>query len=284
MAYDALPHQRRAHPDESSRATPMTLPLPVRMPFVVAGRTAEAVGWVARQAIGERAHLIADAADGIERLADGSEELLEEGVERVGDVVTGSLEIAEDVVEEGQDLIEDALGLHRRIWQDDHGHAQIEVRGLAEPRGEAFRRRVKAAVERLDGVEWAEVNAITERLAVAFDSSSSPLSAIVAAVETVERAHGVARGRRRPADWDVDDRADHPSDAEPAHRAIAMLAGNSLALSAAVAGRVVRAPRIPAELAAAASMLEHLPWVRRGARRVVGKRVVDEWWASGWST
>ena len=89
-----------------------------------------------------------------------------------------------DVIEEGSELVGDALGSHRRVWEDaDHGHAQIEVHGLEEPSAVGFRQRLAQAIGRLDQVRWAEVNAITGRVAVAFDGGESTLGALLELVE-----------------------------------------------------------------------------------------------------
>lgn len=49
---------------------------------------------------------------------------------------------------------------HRRMWARK-GRAYLEVRGLMERADPALRRSVTGALRRLDGVTWAEVNAVT---------------------------------------------------------------------------------------------------------------------------
>jgi cation-transporting P-type ATPase I len=242
----------------------MPLPNPLRLPTAVLERTAALVGQTAALVRGGDSGGAVRFADVVEDVVEDVEELVEDGVELVA-----------DVVEEAQDLIEDALGLHRRVWEGDDGHVQIEVRGVCEPSAGAFRRRVQAALERVESVRWAEVNAITGRVAVAFDGRATPVGALLTVIEGVEDAHGMLRQRSAERVWEDGDRADHPSDIEPVHRAMVLLAGNSVALGAAVVGRLTRAPRIPVELAALTSMVDHLPWLRRGAEHLVGARAVD---------
>lgn len=239
----------------------MGLPNPRSLPFALLGQATHLVGRTT-SLIGETTGQILGG------------DLVGDGVELGGHLVGDGVELVSDVVEEGQDLIEDAFGLHRRVWEGERGHCQIEVRGVDQPRAVGLRRRVQESLEQLESVRWAEVNAITGRVAVAFDPATTPLSVLLSVIEGVEEIHG-ARPERLGAAWDVDDRADHPSDAEPVHRAIATLAGNTVALGAAVVGRATRAPRIPVELAAATSMLEHLPFLRRGIEQVFGKSAVD---------
>lgn len=154
------------------------------------------------------------------------------------------------------DLLEDTLGLHRRIWEDDdHDHAQIEVPAIADPAAVGLRQRLARSLARFEGVRWAEVNAITGRVAVAFDGGESTLTSLVQLIESIEESAGARRGERRPS-WDVDDRADHPADDEPIHRTIAIVVGDVASLGWTVAGRAARVARLPVEVAGLISIVD----------------------------
>ncbi len=252
----------------------------------VAGR-AEALAQALGRVEGAAEHAVEDAVEGVTgtvgSVVDAVEGAVEGVVEAVGGVVAEVVDDVETVVEEGVDLVEDSLGRHRRVWEDDvddaaHQHVQIEGRALDEPGARGLRRRIQAALEEVAGVQWAEVNALTGRIAVAFDERTTPLSAIVAAIEAAEEAHGVRRRRlddRRAAAWDPADRADHPADIEPIHRTIAAITGGVLGLGLSLIGSTTRLPRVPIELAGLVSLLDNQPWLRRRVEDLLGKRLAD---------
>ncbi|MTV26199.1 HAD-IC family P-type ATPase [Nitriliruptoraceae bacterium ZYF776] len=202
-------------------------------------------------------------------------------LELVGDVVGDGADLVEDVtgrfedvVEEGTELVEDLFGRHRRVWEDEeHGHAQIEVRGIEDPDATGLRRRLARRIAALDDVRWTEVNALTGRVAVAFSGGHSTLSAVVDLIEGVEEAHGVSG--RRVAPWDVEDRSEHPADDEPVHRTVALMAGDVAALGWAAAGRVARVARVPVELAGLVSVVDNNPWLRGKLEQVLGRRATS---------
>lgn len=190
------------------------------------------------------------------------------------ELVDDGTDLLEDVVEESVDLLGDSLGLHRRIWEDeDHDHAQIEVRGLDDPAAVGLRQRLAGRLSRLDGVRWAEVNAITSRVAVAFDGGEPTLASIVDLIEALETSVGTAGRRRqvRPG-WDVEERAEHPADAEPVHRTIAIIVGDVASLGWTVVGRAARVARLPVEAAGLVSVVDNNPWLRLQAQRLLGRR------------
>ena len=117
----------------------------------------------------------------------------------------------------------------RRVWARD-GRAHIEVRGLS---GQGARHRrvagdVTDALNALKGVNWAQVNAVTRQVLVAFDEQEIDLDRILETVEEVEEARGTA-DEPFPAD-----EPEHPADDLP-------LAASALALSADVVGLGVAA-------------------------------------------
>ncbi len=222
----------------------------------------------------EAGRLVGAVADELEESVEYVEHVVEESVEFVEHVV-------EDLVEEGVDLVQDTLGTHRRVWEDDDvDHAQIEVHGIAdaEPEAGRLRRALQRGLEQLPEVRWAEVNALTGRVAVAFDGGAGTITTLLNAVDAVEAAHGITGRARDQVDrgaWDLEDRAEHPGDPEPAHRAIAALSGSTLSVGWAVAGRVARVARVPIELVGLVSVVDHNPWLRSYAERVLGKRATD---------
>lgn len=235
--------------------------------------------------------IVAHVAEQVSEAWDGVNGAVGEVAEQLGEWVEDHTAPVSHVVEEAEGLIEDGLGTHRRIWSDadagadpgavEHAqveHAQIEVRGIEQPFARGLRRRLRGALEQVEGVHWAEVNAITGRVAVAFDATS-PVSALVSVVEGVEQAYGVRRLRLdEPGEtvaWDAPDRAEHPADVEPIHRAVAVLAGNTVGLGYTVVGRLLRLPRVPVEVAAIASVVDHNPWLRRRVTRLLGRRASE---------
>jgi cation-transporting ATPase I len=80
----------------------------------------------------------------------------------------------------------------RRVWTG-HGRAHIEVRGLAS--GGRKRERLVSGVtrslRRLNGVRWAEVNAVTGQVLLSFDEHKVGIDRLLETVRAVEEAHGV---------------------------------------------------------------------------------------------
>lgn len=181
-------------------------------------------------------------------------------------------ELIEDVVEEGVDLVQDSVGLHRRVWEDDDlDRVEIEVPAIADPDADGLRRRFQRSLSRFEGVRWAEVNAITSRIAVAFDGGAPTLAGLLELIESIEEAAGVGRSAIRPS-WDVEERADHPSDAEPIHRTIAIIAGDVASLGWTAVGRAARLARLPVEVAGIVTVVDNHPWLRERAQRILGRR------------
>ena len=154
---------------------------------------------------------------------------------------------------------------HRRVWQD-HGHAQIEVRGLT---GSGSRhRRVAAGVRRslngLNGVRWAEINAITGQVLVAFDEHRVDVGTLLDTVRAVEAAQGT---RQEDFSWE---RPVHPSDETPVGAAVVQLAADYVALTAAITGRVLRLPRLPRGVRVGLTLMDLQPQWRERLRAQIG--------------
>src|SRR5438034_9849870 len=108
----------------------------------------------------------------------------------------------------------------RRVWAG-HGHAQIEVRGMTGS-GTKHRRIAAGVTERLRslrGVRWAEVNAVTGQVLVAFEERRVNVGALLDTVRDVEDAHGT---RDENFSWS---RPVHPADPTPIAAATVELAG-----------------------------------------------------------
>ncbi len=154
---------------------------------------------------------------------------------------------------------------HRRVWED-HGHAQIEVRGLTGSGSQ--HRRVAAGVRRalngLSGVSWAEINAITGQVLVAFDERQVDVGTLLDAVRAVEAAQGT---RQEDFSWE---RPVHPSDETPVGAAVVQLAADYVALTAAVTGRVLRVPRLPRAVRVGLTLMDLQPQLRERLREQIG--------------
>ena len=159
---------------------------------------------------------------------------------------------------------------HRRVWEN-HGHAQIEVRGLAgdRPRDDRLPSRVKSAVGRLSGVRWAEINAVTGQVMVAFDQRRVDLETVLDTVRSVENAAGT---RHEDFPWG---RPAHPSDITPLASALVELAADWVALNAAFAGRILRVPALPRGVRVGLTLLDLQPRLRRQLSAQIGPVSTD---------
>lgn len=157
---------------------------------------------------------------------------------------------------------------HRRLWVAD-GRAHIEVRGLDGAANEGIRSRAKSALEALEGVHWAEVNAITARVAVIFDGDAVGVDDLVEVLEGVEEAEDWSH-ERFPAE-----RPEHPGDSEPLRRNLAALTADVLGLGVSIFGQVLEATPIPAELASLVTLVDSTPRFRRVLEHHLGHALTD---------
>ncbi len=144
---------------------------------------------------------------------------------------------------------------HRRVWSGN-GRAHIEVRAGRRRGVESFTRQVEEALRAVDSVRWAEVNALTGRVVVAFDPESSELDDLIGVVEGVEEAHGLHRERFGH------DRPEHPGDVEPIRRNAISLGADVLGLWVSVLGQVIGVTPLPTEIASLVALFESAPRVR----------------------
>lgn len=147
----------------------------------------------------------------------------------------------------------------------------VEVRGLAEADGDRrpLAGTVEAAVRGVRGVRWAQVNAVTGHVLLAFDGPRPDLGELLEAVESAEEEHGTA-----DAGWS---RASppHPADRAALRSAVLALAADCAGLAAASVGRVVAVRPVPAAARVVVGLVEAQPWLRRLVETAVGPAGAD---------
>lgn len=158
--------------------------------------------------------------------------------------------------------------LHRRVAVTGT-RAHIEIRGVGDPARSAMVEDLRGALGRMEGVDWAEVDAVVGRAVVLFDPGSVEVDDLVSVVEDVEAAHD-AHDERFPHD-----RPDHPSDAEPITRHLAALVADAAGLGVATVGQALRLNRLPAEVPGVLSLLDSQPRVRRFLEDRLGRPATD---------
>jgi cation-transporting ATPase I len=158
--------------------------------------------------------------------------------------------------------------MHRRTWSKDR-RAHIEVRGAEGEYPPRFARGVVEMLESLEGVSWARLNGALGRVVVEFDPATVSVRELVDEVAAAEDEHGLSH-ERFPAT-----RPDHPGDAEPVFRNLAVAAADVSALGVATLARLLRASPLPIELAAIVSFVDNQPRLRRILENAVGPSVAD---------
>lgn len=157
-------------------------------------------------------------------------------------------------------------GSRRRVWSRN-GRGYIEVRGRRVKSNRSLRQAVTSAVRKLDGVRWAEINAVTGELLVSFDERRVSMDRLVGAVSDVESAR----------DLDDEPFGEHTSPADPGPliaEAIA-LASDWMAFGVAATGRVIRWPCLPRGTRAVIALIDEQPRLRRGLEVRLGLYPAD---------
>ena len=157
----------------------------------------------------------------------------------------------------------------RSSVSSDGRHAHIEVRGAHHPERAGLVRDVKAALERLDGVEWAEIDTIVGRAVVVFDPASVSPDDLIDTIGTVEEVHGAAEERF------PHDRPDHPADREPLQRNVFAIIADVVGIGVATGVQALRVVRIPAEIPGLISLADSQPRVRRFLENRFGRPATD---------
>ncbi|TDB82985.1 HAD family hydrolase [Actinomadura sp. KC216] len=157
-----------------------------------------------------------------------------------------------------------AGGRGRHVWAHA-GRAHIQAHGLAGegPRHLRYVRALTEAMRRLDGVDWAEVNAVTGHVLVAYEEGDVSLDALVEVVEDVEKA-------RRAGRLDEDAHARPPDDEMAWAAATSALAADVAGAVGAVAGKLLAVPPVPSPVRAAVAVADSMPQVRAAVERRLG--------------
>ncbi|MGH3243233.1 MAG: heavy-metal-associated domain-containing protein, partial [Spirillospora sp.] len=141
----------------------------------------------------------------------------------------------------------------RHVWAHG-GRVHIQVNGLSGegPRHLRYVRALTEALRRLDGVNWAEVNAVTGHVLVAYEEGDVGVDDLVEVVEDVEEA-------RRARHHDEDAHARWPDDEMAWAAATSALAADMAGAMGAVAGRLLALPPVPSPVRAAVAVADSVP-------------------------
>ncbi len=156
----------------------------------------------------------------------------------------------------------------RRTWVG-HDRAHIEVRAAHRVGTEDYARHIEDELHRIEGVHWAEVNAVVGRVVVAFDGDQIALDDLVEVIEGVEEAHDMHQ------EAFPEEQPEHPGDVEPLHRQIFSLAADAAGLGLSAIGQTVRQRPLPAELASLLSLVDSTPRLRALLEARVGDATAD---------
>jgi cation-transporting ATPase I len=162
-----------------------------------------------------------------------------------------------------------AEGRRRRRITRTGGRFHVEVRGVHDPDRPEVAGALKTALERLDGVNWAEVTAVVGRAVILCDPEAIELDDVLDVIEDVEDAHDLS-AERFPHD-----RPDHPADVEPVHRQLYGLVADAAGFGLATAGQLLHLARIPAEIPGIVSLAENQPRLRRLMEDRLGPPATD---------
>lgn len=158
----------------------------------------------------------------------------------------------------------------RSVWTG-HGRAHIEVRGLAH--GGRLQERlaegVTRSLRRLDGVRWAEINAVTGEVLLAFDEGRVGTDRVLDTIRAAEQAHGV-----QDADFPWAQPVTPGDDVQVAAVAAELLV-DCAAVAAGAAQRILRLPPLPRTVPTVVAALELERALRRPLMRRIGPPQTD---------
>jgi cation-transporting ATPase I len=157
---------------------------------------------------------------------------------------------------------------HRRVWVAD-GRAHIEIRSVGRPGQEHVARHVEKALRDVEGVHWAQVNAVVGRVVVVFDPEGVDTDDLLGVIEGVEDAHDVHEERFSHTE------PEHPGDFEPIRRNLIAIGADVAGLGAGVVGQLLRFSPFPTELASIVSLAESEPRVRHFLENHLGVPATD---------
>ena len=150
-----------------------------------------------------------------------------------------------------------------------HDRAHIEVRGAHRAGTEPFARHLEDELRAVEGVHWAEVNAVVGRVVVAFDGDQVELDDLIEVIEGIEEAHDMHE------EAFPEEQPEHPGDVEPLHRQIFSVAADAVGLGLVGFGQLTRRSPLPAELASLLSLVDSTPRLRALLERRVGSATAD---------
>ncbi|WP_246459122.1 cation-translocating P-type ATPase [Streptomyces himalayensis] len=167
------------------------------------------------------------------------------------------------------------VGLDRRDVWSRPGRCHIEVHGVHGPRGMRVGRLVERALEEHPGVEWARVNAPSERVVVALGSPPPSERELIRLVAHAE-AHGMA-APAEPSEFDEwCPEPHHPSEGPRRRKELPALAADAVGLLLSLATRLSPWTPLPAEVGAVASALQYHPRLRKWtARGLTGREEAE---------
>jgi cation-transporting ATPase I len=225
----------------------------------VAPALREAPRRVLSTAVGQAGHLALKVAAAPDRM-----------VATATAVTRGGVSLAEKIRREAEPAARALTDLHpdrsrRRVWAE-HGRAHIEVRGMtgSGPKHRRVAAGVTRRLRKLQGVRWAEVNAVTGQVLVAFDERRVNVGTLLEMVRGIEEAQGT---REENFSWS---RPVHPADSTPIAAAGVELAADCVSVATALGGRILRLPRAPRALRVAQALLEIERPLRKRLKRRVG--------------
>ena len=151
----------------------------------------------------------------------------------------------------------------RHAWIRN-GRAHIEVRAIHQPGTGDLAVSVEKALEALEGVHWAEINAVVGRVVVAFDQDAIDPEDLFGVINAVEES------------WSVDnesfpaERPEHPGDTPPLQRSLIALGADVVGIGVITAARFLKLPRVPGEVASVLPFIDSQPRLRQLLGDVVG--------------
>ena len=199
----------------------------------------------------------------------GRSDDVELGTRAVGGVITSAADALVRPARGVAEWLRHPSGRRNRRVSVVGDRAHIEVRGLGDPKRPGLHAAVRKAVEELDGVDWAEVDAIVGRLVFVFDPESVELDDVLSTIEDVEDAHDAA-DERFPHD-----RPEHPGDREPIQRQLFAIAADAAGMGYATASQLLHFAPIPAEIPGLVSFVDSQPRVRRLLEDRLGPPATD---------
>lgn len=240
----------------------------------VAGATWTAASNAAGVAAGALTLGVAGAAGAV-GVAKGMAEVLPRAARMVPEVVPSAAmpaALVRQATSSGRALLDlNPRRQRRRVWANDE-RAHIEVRGLDGGDRTRLRRlgnSATTALGRMKGVRWAQVNAVTGQVLVAFDERHVGVGTLLDTVRAVEKSY---QTQEQDFSWS---RPIHPGDSTPVAAAAAELTADLMAAAAATAQAAFRFSPVPRQVRAVLAVLDLERGLRRGVKRRIGPLETD---------